>query len=356
MNNSELLAELIEDFQLNLAGLNIYTEAASGHYIFGPILAALAGASHVTAQVGDSAYGKAKDIIEETERLAFDFGVSDSVLFVSSRSHQQLARSDIVTNSGHVRPFDADLLNLLKRTAVVPLMWETWELRKDEFDLKLCKDLGILVLGTNEQMPPCNMNKFIILSGIKLLFELGYEGGDVLLLGNAPIPGMRIANALRGIGAQVTWVSDDPLADYSYRELSGHFADSGSKYSHLFVAEHKNPALLLGADGLLDFDSIIAVNRSLKIAVMCGNVDSKGLRKSGLDFAPEVIAPFGFMGYQPAALGPRPVMTLYAAGLKVGERMARARLAGQPPAGAAAKALVESPAMDFMGSDKWITP
>ena len=97
---------------------------------------------------------------------------------------------------------------------------------------------------------------------------------------------MRIANALRGIGAQVTWVSDDPLADYSYRELSGHFADSGSKYSHLFVAEHKNPALLLGADGLLDFDSIIAVNRSLKIAVMCGNVDSKGLRKSGLDFAP----------------------------------------------------------------------
>ena len=58
---------------------------------------------HVTAQVGDGAYGKAKDIIEETERLAFDFGVGDSVLFVSSRSHQQLARSDIVTNSG-MRP------------------------------------------------------------------------------------------------------------------------------------------------------------------------------------------------------------------------------------------------------------
>lgn len=353
MHNSELLREMVAQFGLSLEGLNIYTEAASGHYAYGPVLAALAGAKHVTAQVRDSRFGSAQDIIATTRQLADAFDVGDVIECVDRRSHQHLARADIVTNSGHVRPIDRDLIDALKPTAVIPLMWETWEFRESDFDLVLCRERGILVLGTNEQAVPCDMRQFIGLSGLKLLLELGYDGGAVLVLGNSPLPGAALIDTFRRLGLKVTWVSDDPSADMPYCNLASHFAALGSEYTHLLVAEHLNSTLLLGSGGLLDFALIVSINPGLQIGVMCGNIDTIGLRASGLRFLPELIAPFGFMSYQPAALGPRPVLTLYAAGLKVGEQMARARLLGQEPSQAAYTAIQKSPAMDFEGGLAW---
>ena len=104
MNNQGLLTELVDELQLDLAGLNVYTEAASGHYIFSPILAAVAGASHVTAQVADSTYGLAKDIIKETEKKASQYGVSGQIECVCRRSYSRLSEADVITNSGNVRP------------------------------------------------------------------------------------------------------------------------------------------------------------------------------------------------------------------------------------------------------------
>lgn len=355
MRNRAATHEVLRNFELNLDGLNIYTEAASGHYIYGPILAALAGARHVTAQVRDTRFGLAKNIIASTEKLASSYGVGGVVECVDQRVHSRLADADIVTNSGHVRPIDRDLLDVLKPTAVIPLMWETWEFREHELDLERCKELGILVLGTDESVSPCDMRSFIGLSGLKLLMELDYDGGDVLLLGNTHLLGMTLANAIRSLGAGVTWFADDPAADFPYADLRKYFNAHGENYSHLFVAEHKNRALLLGDTGILEFNNIAEVNEALSIAVMCGNIDAEGLARSGLKYAPKAIAPFGFMSYQPAMLGPRPVMTLYAGGLKVGEQMARARLQGQTPREAAATALLNSPAMDFIGKLKWTT-
>lgn len=355
MHNNQFLRELVAQFDLDLDGLNVYTEAASGHYAYGPIVAALAGARHVTAQVRDSRFGSVQDIVSATRQLAESYGVSDVIECVDRRSYAHLASADIVTNSGHVRPIDRDLIDVLKPTAVIPLMWETWEFRESDFDLFRCRERGILVLGTNERVDPCDMRKFIGLSGFKLLLELGYDGGAVLVLGNSPIPGATLVGAFRRLGLNVTWVSDDPASDMPYCDLATHFATQGDKYTHLISAEHHNPTLLLGAGGLLDFTHITTINKSLKIGVMCGNVDVTGLRASGLRFLPELIAPFGFISYQPAALGPRPVLTLYGAGLKVGEQMARARLLGQQPNQAAFSAMQESPAMDFEGELAWTT-
>lgn len=355
MQNKKLLRDLISKFGLNLDGLNVYTEAASGYYAYCPILAALAGAKHVTAQVRDSRFGLAQNIVSGTRQLAELYGVGDIIEFVDHRSFQHLARADILTNSGHVRPIDRDLIDALKPTAVIPLMWETWELRQSDFDLARCREREILVLGTNEQAGSCNMRPFIALTGLKLMLDLGYDGGPVLILGNAPLPGATLVDKFRSLDLHVTWVSDDPAADIPYCDLMTHFTVEGGKYTHMMVAEHHNSMLLLGPKGLLDFDSISLINPSLQVGILCGNVDASALRASGLRFLPELIAPFGFMTYQPAALGPRPVLTLYAAGLKVGERMARARLQGLSPSQAASLAIHESPAMDFMDGMAWTT-
>lgn len=348
MHNHRLLQELIANFDIKLDGLNVYTEAASGHYAYGPVLAALAGAKHVTAQANDSRFGLAKDIIEQTYKIAEAYKVADRIKCVDVRSHLDLAKADIVTNSGHVRPIDSDLIDTLQPTAVIPLMWETWELRESDFNLKRCREREILVLGTNERTPPCDMRGFIGMTGLKLLLDLEYDGGSILVLGNSPIPGATLVETFRQLELNVTWVSDDSNANLQYKDLSEYFHTYGNKYSHIIIAEHHNVSILIGSEGLINFEEIKMINPNIKVGVMCGNIEVNDLIASGLSFLPKVIAPHGFVSFQPSELGPRPVLTLFAAGLKVGERMSKARLRGQTLEQAAYTAIKESPAMHFI--------
>ena len=347
-------ATLVERFAIDLSDLQVYTEAASGSYLLTPVLAAVAGARKVYAQTRDSRFSQAVGVADATMKAAAEFGVADRIEILFERSHRCLRKCDIVTNSGFVRPIDVDLITSLKPTAVIPLMWETWEFRSADFDLNLCRSKEILVMGTNEHRPPCDMSGFIGYCALKLLFEIGFDGGKVLLLGNAPIPASPIVDLLRRIGIDVTWASTGHGSDLRYEELKDHFQKHGSRYDIMILAEHEKPILLLGADGLLDFEAINTVNPALRICVICGNIDVPGLQESGLHYLPRHVAPFGFISYQPYMLGPRPVLTLYAAGLKVGEAMARARLKGLPPREAAIEALAGSPAMDFEGELSWL--
>jgi hypothetical protein len=354
MTDIHFLTKLIADVGLDLKGLKIYTEAASGHYMTAPILATLAGASHVTAQVKDSKFGSVREIVAKTYEHADAYAVVDKIECVTERSYKRLQEADIVTNSGHVRPIDRDLISALKPTAVIPLMWETWEFRSEDFDLECCKKKGILVLGTKEQEPPCDMRRYVGLTGIKQLLDLGYDGGKVMLLGNAPLPGLILFDYFKRLDIEVTWISDDPRAFLSYDELNDHFLECGHSYSHIIVAEHKNPRLLIGNQGILCGKLIHAINPNIRIGMMCGNVEQIDLQRFKLTVSPSAIAPFGFMSYLPYELGPRPVLNLFAAGLKIGEQMAKARLSGQTPELAAQTVIAQGLAMDFIGDMAWM--
>ncbi|QNI75222.1 hypothetical protein SynMVIR181_00208 [Synechococcus sp. MVIR-18-1] len=354
MINKNIICDLISSFDLNLDGLRIYTEAASGPYMYAPILAALAGAKSVTAQVSDSSYANATDIITQTYDLAKEFNVADSLTCINKRDYSKLASADIVTNSGHVRPIDRSLIDSLKPTAVIPLMWETWEFRETDFDLNRCHDRGILVLGTNEQSLQCDMRPHIALAGLKLLLSLGYDGGPLLILGNSPIPGKSLVDYLKRLNVEIYWVSDSSDADLDYSDFSNYFESFGSRYTHMLLAEHHNPVLLLGRGGLLEYSQVFERNPYLKIAVMAGNIEKEGLLASGLIYAPSEIAPFGFISYQLAELGCRPILTLYAAGLKVGELMARQRLSGLPIDTVVKSLISNDLVMDFQGAKSWL--
>lgn len=352
--NQSLPLEMISRFGLDLSGLTVYSEAASGAYLLTPIIAALAGADKVFAQTRDSRYATAQQVRLETMELAEQYGVAGILEVHAERCNECLAQSDIITNSGFVRPLNRDLILALKPTAVIPLMWETWEFRESDLDLDLCKDKGILVLGTKEQEPPCDLRFFTGLFALKLLFELGYDGGKVLLLGNSPLPAGAIADHMRRLGVDVTWVSAEAEGDMHYDQLQTHFMSHGHVYDIMLLAEHKHHHPLVGAGGLLEFHEILDVNPNLKIGVISGNIDAIELKTSGLRYFPEHISPTGFLSYQPYHMGPRPVLTLYTAGLKVGEAMARARLSGLDPKEAAREALANSPAMDFTGEMAWL--
>ncbi|MYE91551.1 hypothetical protein F4X33_21435, partial [Candidatus Poribacteria bacterium] len=147
----KLINNAIDTYDLNLSGLTVFTEAASGNYVVTPLIAALAGSDRVFAITCDSRHGKAADVRDVTLELAQRWGVDDRVEVVSDKIPSLLSQVDIVTNLGFVRPIDKEVIAYLKPTAVLPLMWETWEFREADLDLSECRRVGIMVLGTNER-------------------------------------------------------------------------------------------------------------------------------------------------------------------------------------------------------------
>ena len=353
---NNLIPQLTREYSLDLSGLVLYTEAASGAYLYTPIIGALTGADKVYAITATSRYADRNTVATNTSAVARHFGVADRIQVVFEKREEHFAISDIITNSGFVRPIDSTVVSWLKPTAVIPLMWETWEFREEDLDLSACKKRGILVLGTNESRPPCDMKPYNGFIALKLIFELGFEGykTKVLLLGNYPSPGGAIYQQLTSLGCCVTWFSSHKKGQKPYSELKHYFKCFGHQYDIIMLAEHEDPVCLLGPEGILPFNEIINRNPNISIGIIAGNVDVEGLKQSGLHYYPDHIQPFGYMSYQPYSLGPRPVLDLYAAGLKVGQVMARARLSGVSLEDAATHALQHSPAMDFEGDRAWI--
>jgi hypothetical protein len=340
-----LLARCIQEQELDLRGLVVFTEGATGAYLFTPLLAALAGAKHVYAVTSDSPYGTAHQVQEQTLALAKAWGVGDRVEVLFEKRADAVAASDIVTNSGFVRPINREMVFQMKPTAVVPLMFETWEYREADLDLAACRENNILVMGTDESW----LYSLGVFYALKLLFELGLEGWATrtLLLGGGAGLGENMHARFRDLGIPVGWFGGPPPESEPYENLPAHFRAHGHLYDAVIVAEHVDPRLLLGPGGLLTFDDIRALNPAVRIGIVGGNVDAEALNASGLHYFPERVRPFGFMSYQGYDLGPRPVLELYAAGLKVGEAMARARLSGMGVHEAELSALQTSPAMSF---------
>src|SRR5262249_13151350 len=72
---TRLIHRAIERCALNLGGLTVLTEAASGAYVVTPVLAALAGADRVFAITRSTRYGSVEEIRESTLALARRAGV-----------------------------------------------------------------------------------------------------------------------------------------------------------------------------------------------------------------------------------------------------------------------------------------
>src|SRR3954453_5721991 len=102
-----LIGEALDRCALDLDGLTVLTEAASGAYVVTPVLAAMAGADVVAVAAGN-AYSSAEEIRELTLRLAGLADVAGRIELVDRKDPAVVAAADIVTNSGQVRPIDAE--------------------------------------------------------------------------------------------------------------------------------------------------------------------------------------------------------------------------------------------------------
>ena len=131
------LKKRVEALNLNLKGKVVLTEAASGAYVVTPILAALAGAK-VYAYTKNTKYGTVEEVITQTKGVYNEEGGVD-ITFVDTLSPDIIAQADVITNSGHLRPLNFEKLQHAKKQVVITLMYEAWEWRDADMDIKYIK-------------------------------------------------------------------------------------------------------------------------------------------------------------------------------------------------------------------------
>lgn len=338
--------QLALKYDIDCRGLTILTEAASDAYLYNPMIALLGGAERVIAFCRDSRYASTQEV-EVSMRAVYDAaGFSERWEFRTSLSDRDIAAADIVTNSGHLRPFDAAFLNRMNPVAVLPLMWEPWELRPGEIDLDVARNRGILIMGTNEHEAPCDMRPYAFLTAMHLAMchKASVVDDRILVIGEQYSLAQPIEDGFRRLGIACRRIA--PVCSTAEATRAAEWA------TYIIVAEHADHRLLVGPSGLIDTQQLVAANTT-GVGVVSGRVDRDHLEAHGISVYPEQLAPPGFMSYMPSELGPYPVMDLFAAGIKVGQEMARARLSGMTCYEAARHALQSSPAMDLEGDMAW---
>ena len=341
----KLIGDAIDTYELDLSGLTVFTEAANGNYVVTPLIAALAGSDRVFAITRDSGYGKAANIRNFTLELAKRWGVGDRIEVVYDKIPSILSQVDIVTNLGFVRPIDKSMIAHLKPTAVLPLMWETWEFREADLDLAECRRVGIMVLGTNERAVGLDLFTYVGYLAVKLAFELEIEiyRSKVVVIGSG-VFGESSVKAFDKLEAHIKYIDLSAGASLETESAKSTLRD----VDLIVLVEHRNSVCLIGSEGQITVDELLALSPHVSIVHITGNINREEIDIAAIPCLPQKSAEPGYMSVTTDYLGPKPVIALHTAGLKVGEAMARARLTGLDPIEAEKKVLHDLPfAMGF---------
>jgi hypothetical protein len=329
----KFIQERIKYYSLTLSDKIIYTEFGSDSYLYTPIIALLSNAKKVYAINKDSEYGKFEDNKEKLQYLIKLFELDNKrLIMVNEKKKEDLQECDIVTNSGFVRPIDKETLSYLKETAVIPLMWETWEFRESDIDLEYAKKREILVLGTNEAnlgLSIFNYRGFLV---SKLFFDcnMGLYDDKVLLVGSGRL-GKGIANFFRATNVDFNWIMFDNINEIKKSHekylIDQEFANNNlEKFDAIIFAEHFYNKVLLGNDdSIINISKLYKNNPYIQLIHICGNIDIKELNKYIFSIHPKSIKPFGYMSVNGSYLSPKSAIELITAGFKVGEIMSNNR-------------------------------
>lgn len=303
---ARLIRAAVDECRLDLSGMVVLTEAATGPYVVTPVLAALAGAE-VVALTRTTRYGSAETVADLTAALAASLGVADRITVTTRRSAEDFARADVVTNSGHVRPIDRETVALLKPTAVVPLMFEAWEAEagRHDLDLTALRERGIQVAGTNERHPAVDVFSYLGLMAVKLLLDAG----------------------IAAYRSRLAVLCDNPFRAYLIRGLVAVGADVSISGSLPDLLDGAVPDALLVA--MRPTDRPVVTREAAQalatrwpgcpVIQYWGDLDREHLTALGLPVWPSMAPAAGHMGVLPSAVGPEPIVRLQAGGLKVAQ-------------------------------------
>ena len=176
--------------------------------------------------------------------------MNDRIEVLLSRDDPAISSADIVTNLGHIRPLDKLFLNRLKGTVAIPLMFESWEFRAEDIDLREYRRIGIPVLATNEEHFFLQTTRYLGHLVFKLLLELEIEvfKSDVLVWGSGKF-GTTVSDTLVKAGARVNYLEigrRDEIASKKSKNLI-------KACDAVVLAEHIYRDQLIGPQGPISY-------------------------------------------------------------------------------------------------------
>jgi hypothetical protein len=301
-----LMQAAIQRCRLDLGGAVVLTEAASGAYVVTPVLAALAGARQVYAMTRPTRYGSVEEISEITIRLACLAGCQERITIIDNADSEIVKKADIITNSGHVRPIDAQMIASMKSTAVVPLMFESWEFRPGDLDLEAARRRGVQVVGTNERHPDVDVFSFLGLMAVKLLADA----------------------AVAAYKSRILVLCNNPFAPYIERglEAAGSAVRTSASLDGGVLAEGPWDAVLVALTpgskpviGPVEADLLAKCASGAVVAQFWGDLDRTALDARIVPYWPLHAPSAGHMGILPSGVGPEAIVRLQTGGLKAAE-------------------------------------
>lgn len=306
-----LMRRAIDATELDLSGMGVLTEAATGAYGVTPVIAAMAGARRVHALTRASRYGSVAEAKAWTLELAEAASVANQIAVVEELNPTILKEVDVVTNSGHLRPLNSALIERLPTSAVVALMFEAWEFREDDIDLDACARRGVPVVGVNERHNAIDVLSFLGPLCAKALHDCGlavYRNAIALVSDNDfAEPIMR---GLSGLGARVE-VFHDVGAVHAASWDAVVVALTPASRPRVGPAE----AALLSA--VLPPESVILH--------VWGDMDREFLIRRGLTIWPPQPPAPGHMAILLSEIGPEAIVRLQTGGLRAAEWVRRGR-------------------------------
>jgi hypothetical protein len=317
----------IERHRLDLSGLVVLTEAATGYYRVTPVIAGLARAARVIAVARDTSFGTSSDAQHQVGDLAEAAGVASRIDFASGAARDHVGAAQVVTNLGAVRPIDAAFAARMSPQGAVSLMFGALDARPADIDVAALRSAGIPVCGVDEER--IGLFRWTGQRIAWWLTEVGLEiqGSRLAVWGDAP-PARAVADWLARAGASIERIVVTPapgqldgldglvLMDREVR------ITPGERISPEVIAERSPGAAILEYAGLVDRARCAA----LDLVVYPDKSPVRG----------HVARTIGEILYAP-------VVELHTAGLRVGELMTRARAEGLDAAAAEGRARVDGP-------------
>jgi hypothetical protein len=338
LKNPYRVRSLIEDAirfsSLDLSGLVVITEAASRNYVVTPVIAAMAGA-RVYAVTSDSVYGKASDVEEITYNFAEFCNLRDKLEVIFEKRKEIVSKANIVTNLGFLRPINREFVDMMHADGVIVCLCEAWEVRKEDVDVDYCRKKGIPVMAVEEDYPQLTVFDFCGALCAKMLFELEIEifKSKIVVVSRDRF-GKTIEKYLKAYGADVY------LVETLKPENRMYLKDCDA----LVTADYTGMGTLIGNTAHITAQELAQLSRRISVIQVAGDVDIEEIDKYGIPCFPEKRVGVHRMGMTLADLGPKPVIDLHCAGLKVGEVLARARVQGKSVEEAERIAIAHSPA------------
>ena len=312
-NTIKTIKESIKKFNLNLEDKIVCTEAATGNYVVTPIIAALAGAK-VWAITKNSKYGSIEEVKSQTYTLANKLDVLNKIKIITSYDELEMDKIDILTNTGFNRPINKKVVDKLSSNCVIPLMWEPWEWRKEELDLKACYEKGIKVYGTNESDPRLKTMDYIgyIVLYFLLKNKLSPFSANVLVIGCEKFV-MPIVYRLEKNDYEFCKIID-------YKENINNVSD----YNAIVIADNLSDRLIIGKD-INAFIQLKDLSKEALLIHIAGNINLYGENVKCEPKEPKV---FPYMSFTTDFIDNQAVIDLHTAGFKVAEGMLKANQLG----------------------------